>query len=164
MLQYRPSVDMDGSYGVYRAMGAMPGPGSAMDKLNGLLKLVYTRADVFNIARTFNLPIIDLPRTFDPKDASLYQSQIEPSDKVEGTSLCFVFVRFSRTDTYAAHVPDLCALAYVQGGALIASLIHHIVRVHDFSASVLYSKPPGSADVVEQANVEGLEWSVLVKE
>lgn len=78
MLQYRPSYYMDGGgYGVYHAIGRMPGPGDAVAKLNGLMQQIYV--PVLDAARRHGLPIIDLPRTFDIYQDDLYEHQIEPS-------------------------------------------------------------------------------------
>merc|ERR1719235_1794209 len=84
MFQYRPSLNMDaGGYGVYRAMGTLPGPGDAVAKLNNLMEVIYT--PILAAASLHRLPVIDLPRTFDIEDDSLYRCQIEPS--AEGGSL-----------------------------------------------------------------------------
>ena len=81
-LQYRPSV-LDSPYGVYQAMAAVPGPGSAVQKLNKLMETVFPV--IFQAARQHGLPIVDLARSFDINDSSLYVSQIEPS--AEGSKL-----------------------------------------------------------------------------
>ena len=79
MLQYRPSFHMDGGgYGVYQAIGGMPGPGDTVLKLNHLMENIYK--PVMTLAREKELAIIDLPRTFDIYDDSLYTHQIEPSE------------------------------------------------------------------------------------
>lgn len=79
MMQYRPALDADdGGYGVYRAVSSVPGPGTGVQKLNGLLQMVYE--PILALARTHGLPVIDLPNSLDPRDASLFCCQIEPSD------------------------------------------------------------------------------------
>lgn len=79
MMQYRPALDADdGFYGVYRAVSSVPGPGTGVQKLNGLLQMVYE--PILALARTHGLPVIDLPNSLDPRDASLFCCQIEPSD------------------------------------------------------------------------------------
>jgi hypothetical protein len=78
MLQYRPSYYMDGGgYGVYDAIGRIPGPGDSVAKLNGLMQQIYV--PVLAHARQHRLAIIDLPRTFDIYQDDLYEHQIEPS-------------------------------------------------------------------------------------
>eukprot|EP00746_Dinoflagellata_sp_MGD_P009694 gnl/MRDRNA2_/MRDRNA2_119777_c0_seq1.p1 gnl/MRDRNA2_/MRDRNA2_119777_c0~~gnl/MRDRNA2_/MRDRNA2_119777_c0_seq1.p1 ORF type:complete len:284 (-),score=53.62 gnl/MRDRNA2_/MRDRNA2_119777_c0_seq1:37-888(-) len=80
MFQYRPSLHMDaGHYGVYQAIGSLPGPGDAVAKLNNLMEAVYT--PILAAAAVRRIPVIDLPRTFDIEDDSLYCCQIEPSAK-----------------------------------------------------------------------------------
>lgn len=79
MWQYKPSLDQDGCYGVYRAIGKLPGPGDAVDKLNHLMEEIYQ--PMVALAREHKLPVVDLPRTFDINDGELYRSQIEPSGK-----------------------------------------------------------------------------------
>mmetsp|Transcript_163600 Transcript_163600/g.298476 ORF Transcript_163600/g.298476 Transcript_163600/m.298476 type:complete len:495 (+) Transcript_163600:77-1561(+) len=85
MFQYRPCLNMDltGGYGVYKAIGSLPGPGDAVAKLNNLMHKVYN--PILRIAFDRQLPVVDLPRTFNIKDDSLYRCQIEPS--VEGGRL-----------------------------------------------------------------------------
>lgn len=79
MMQYRPALDADdGGYGVYRAISSVPGPGTAVQKLNGLLQMVYE--PILALARAHGLPVIDLPNSLDPRDGSLFCCQIEPSD------------------------------------------------------------------------------------
>lgn len=42
MFQYRPSFHMDrGGYGVYQAIGNIPGPGDSVDKINFLMQTCY---------------------------------------------------------------------------------------------------------------------------
>jgi len=77
MFQYRPSLNMDESYGVYRAMGSLPGSGDAVAKLNRLMESIYN--PILKVASQRCLPVIDLPRSFDIEDDSLYRCQIEPS-------------------------------------------------------------------------------------
>lgn len=78
MLQYRPSFHMDeGGYGVYQAIGSLPGSGDSVAKLNQLMENIY--APVIQLAKEHGLAVIDLPRTFDIYDSSLYTHQIEPS-------------------------------------------------------------------------------------
>lgn len=45
--------------------------------MHALMEVVYQ--PVFKIARDYNIPIIDLPNTFDINDSGLYEHQIEPS-------------------------------------------------------------------------------------
>lgn len=77
-LQYRPSVDMDQCYGVYAAISQTPFPGSPVEKIGLLMQTIY--APVFKVAREKGIPIIDMARSFDLNDPSLYVSQIEPSE------------------------------------------------------------------------------------
>lgn len=80
MLQYRPAFHMDaGGYGVYQAIGRLPGSADPVAKLNGLMENIY--APVLALARERGLPVIDLPRTFDIYRSELYEHQIEPSGK-----------------------------------------------------------------------------------
>merc|ERR1740121_2207680 len=80
MFQYRPSFHMDrGGYGVYQAIGNIPGPGDSVDKINVLMQTCY--APVLAKAREKQLPIVDLPRSFDIYDDELFCCQIEPSAK-----------------------------------------------------------------------------------
>ena len=52
MMQYRPSFHMDeGGYGVYQAIGCMPGEQDAVAKLNQLMQRVYT--PVLQLAKVF---------------------------------------------------------------------------------------------------------------
>lgn len=84
-LQYRPSIAVeveDPSYfGVYRAIDAgFPVPGmSRLDKLHLLMEQIYP--PILALARDHRLPVIDLPRSFDAFNGSLYKSQIEPSSE-----------------------------------------------------------------------------------
>jgi len=125
MFQYRPSLHMDaGGYGVYHAIGSLPGPGDSVAKVNHLMQEVYT--PILAMASARRLPVIDLPRTFDIEDDSLYCCQIEPS---------------------------------AAGGGLIAELISHVVRKHDFTgASTLYWKPFGI--ICEEINNGDACWSI----
>ena len=80
MLCYRPSQhhNVDGRfYGVYEAIGSVPGPGTAASKLNALMEVMFQ--PILDLARRLQLPVIDLPNSFDPHDGSLYECQIEPS-------------------------------------------------------------------------------------
>lgn len=80
MLQYRPSLAQEREgYGVYSAMSSIPGPGTGVDKINRLMETIYQ--PVFELARKHSLALIDLPRSFDINDSSLYCCQIEPSEK-----------------------------------------------------------------------------------
>ncbi|CAK0907681.1 unnamed protein product [Prorocentrum cordatum] len=80
MFQYRPAFHMDrGGYGVYQAIGSIPGPGDSVDKINSLMLTCY--APVLAKARDMQLPIVDLPRSFDIYDDELFCCQIEPSAK-----------------------------------------------------------------------------------
>eukprot|EP00746_Dinoflagellata_sp_MGD_P003144 gnl/MRDRNA2_/MRDRNA2_106113_c0_seq1.p1 gnl/MRDRNA2_/MRDRNA2_106113_c0~~gnl/MRDRNA2_/MRDRNA2_106113_c0_seq1.p1 ORF type:complete len:312 (-),score=35.07 gnl/MRDRNA2_/MRDRNA2_106113_c0_seq1:96-1031(-) len=78
MFQYRPSLHMDESYGVYRAIGTLPGSGNVVDKMNHLMEEVYR--PILKVASQRRLPVVDLPRSFDIEDSSLYRCQIEPSE------------------------------------------------------------------------------------
>jgi lysophospholipase L1-like esterase len=78
MFQYRPSLHMDDSYGVYRAIGSLPGPGDSVAKLNRLMQNVYN--PILRVAAQRQLPVVDLPRSFDIEDDFLYRCQIEPSE------------------------------------------------------------------------------------
>jgi len=80
MLQYQPSYKDDKYYGVYKALGNLVhDPSLSVPCLNALMEEVYE--DVFKLAKEYQLPIIDLPNTFDIQDPSLYKTQIEPSAK-----------------------------------------------------------------------------------
>mmetsp|Transcript_54916 Transcript_54916/g.117845 ORF Transcript_54916/g.117845 Transcript_54916/m.117845 type:complete len:299 (+) Transcript_54916:75-971(+) len=79
MFQYRPSLADVGGYGVYQAIGSLPGPGDAVAKLNHLMETMYQ--PVLLAARQKQFAIVDLPRTFDICDDDLYCFQIEPSTK-----------------------------------------------------------------------------------
>jgi len=80
MLQYQPSFKDDSHYGVYRALGKLVNnPSLSVPCLNALMEEVY--GDVFKLAKEYQLPIVDLPNSFDINDKSLYRSQIEPSSK-----------------------------------------------------------------------------------
>lgn len=101
-LQYRPSLAMDRSYGVYAAIGMLPAemlglsssvPTTALKKLEALMAQLYV--PLIARARARGYILLDLPRTLDPRDERLFVSQIEPS---------------------------------ALGGALIAALISHAVR------------------------------------
>jgi hypothetical protein len=71
-LQYRPSLHMEASgYGVYSAMSLVPGPGTGVDKLHALMDRIYP--PVLALARAFRFAVLDLPRTFDIEDSSLYK-------------------------------------------------------------------------------------------
>ena len=76
-LQYKPSQNMDQVYRVYAAMDAIPGEGSADQKMSGLMTMMYN--PIIAKAKEAGLPIIDLSNTFDPTNDELYRSQIEPS-------------------------------------------------------------------------------------
>eukprot|EP01125_Pyxidicula_operculata_P002400 TRINITY_DN12278_c0_g1_i1.p1 TRINITY_DN12278_c0_g1~~TRINITY_DN12278_c0_g1_i1.p1 ORF type:complete len:362 (-),score=75.99 TRINITY_DN12278_c0_g1_i1:90-1175(-) len=79
MLQYRPCLKTDSKhYRVYFAMKSFSGQ-DPVQTLNALMETIYPF--VFDLARTHNLPLIDLPNTFNINDESLYCSQIEPSEK-----------------------------------------------------------------------------------
>lgn len=81
MFQYRPCLTMEdtGGYGIYRAIGSLPGQVGAVAKLNNLIEEVYN--PILRIAFDRQLPVIDLPRTFNIEDDSLYRCQIEPSEE-----------------------------------------------------------------------------------
>lgn len=76
MFQYLPCVHQT-NYGVYQAIGSLPGPGTAMQKICSLMERIYN--PVLNLARQHGLAVVDLPRTLDPYDGELYRLQIEPS-------------------------------------------------------------------------------------
>lgn len=106
MFQYRPSFAMDaGGYGVYRAIGSLPGPGDAVSKLNQLMATIYQ--PVINEARRRRLAIVDLPRTFDIHNDELYCCQIEPSAKggtLIATLLSYVFKSHDFTGPSMLHL------------------------------------------------------------
>jgi hypothetical protein len=78
VLQYQVCLTHEhGGYGVYAAMSTLPGAGTGQQKLQQLMERIY--APVISMARAYKIPIIDLPRTFDPADETLYRLQIEPS-------------------------------------------------------------------------------------
>ena len=78
VLQYRPCLQMDAEfYGVYQAMAAAPGEGDGAAKLAQLMGVIF--APVLALARAERLPVVDLPNSMDPSDASLFSHQIEPS-------------------------------------------------------------------------------------
>lgn len=77
MTQYRPHRTEDEAYSVYAAMATLPGPGDPLQKLHGLMQLVY--APIFELARAHRLPIVDLTRSMDCDNEGLYCCQIEPS-------------------------------------------------------------------------------------
>jgi len=80
VLQYQVCLTHEhGGYGVYTAMSQIPGPGTGQQKLQQLMERIY--APILNYAQEHRLAVIDLPRTFNPSDASLYRLQIEPSKK-----------------------------------------------------------------------------------
>jgi len=124
MFQYRPAFNMDDSYHVYTAIGSLPGPGDAVTKLNKIMETVY--APILDEARNRNLAVIDLPRTCDIYDDSLYICQIEPSSK---------------------------------GGSMIAELIDHAIKNHDFGrSSKLYLK---CGELVSAEENDGsCKWSI----
>lgn len=85
MMQYRPCLNTDeGFYGVYQAIGQLPMPGgggaslTSVKKVDHLMKQLYT--PILQIAKELNIPMIDLPNTFDIRDDSLFECQIEPSN------------------------------------------------------------------------------------
>jgi len=69
---------MDQCYGVYAAISKTPFPGSPVEKIGMLMQTIY--APVFKIAAEKGIPIIDMARSFDLNNPSLYVSQIEPSE------------------------------------------------------------------------------------
>merc|ERR1712060_748408 len=74
MLQYKPGISMDHQYyGVYSAIGSLPGPASAEQKLNLSMETCYK--PILEFAREKNLPVIDLPNTFYINDDDMYISQ-----------------------------------------------------------------------------------------
>ena len=151
MLQYGPAFGADKHYGVYRAMETIPGPGDGLQKLFGLFEMVYP--PILELARVHRLPIVDLPRTFDVHDATLYRSQIEPSDKVQFAADAWLR---SLSQPHA-----FCCLR-LQGGRLIASLLKHVLEHHDFEGgtSQFYYLPPGGSGVVVEANDGAKAWKV----
>jgi len=118
MTQYRPALDEDGVYGVYRAMSSlqhiMPdvmGP-DPLENIGRLMRMVY--APVVAMAQERGVPVIDVANTFDPKDAALYEHQIEPSGV---------------------------------GAGIIARLIAHVVKAHPWQeGKCRYYHIPKSAD------------------
>ena len=78
VLQYQVCLTHEhGGYGVYGAMAQIPGPGTGQEKLQMLMETIY--APVIEFAKQNQLVVIDLPRTFDPSNETLYRLQIEPS-------------------------------------------------------------------------------------
>jgi lysophospholipase L1-like esterase len=78
MLQYQVCLTHEhGGYGVYAAMETIPGPGTGQEKLQMLMQRIYR--PIITMAKEYGLAVIDLPRTFDPADETLYRLQIEPS-------------------------------------------------------------------------------------
>ena len=81
-IQYRPSLQ-EQDLGVYTALSALPAIGGApataspQAKLEALLEAVY--APILDMARKLSLPVVDLARSLDPRNNSLFQHQIEPS-------------------------------------------------------------------------------------
>jgi len=111
MFQYRPSFHMDESYGVYRSIGSLPGPGDAVVKLNRLMEAIYN--PILVVASQRRLPVIDLPRSFDIEDDSLYRCQIEPS--AAGGSLIaelisHVVLRHDFTSTSTLYLKPSCSV------------------------------------------------------
>uniref|UniRef100_A0A7S3Z9A9 SGNH hydrolase-type esterase domain-containing protein n=1 Tax=Lotharella globosa TaxID=91324 RepID=A0A7S3Z9A9_9EUKA len=96
MLQYRPCRKQR-TYRVYEAMSTLPGPQTGVEKLNGLMEKVYQ--PIFALARKHHLPLVDLTRSFDIDDASLYRSQIEPSAK-GGARIAEILVHVLRTHSF----------------------------------------------------------------
>jgi atypical dual specificity phosphatase len=78
---YQPSL-ADATYNLYEVLEGLPLPGcggfSGQQKLQRLLELVY--APILALARKHRLAVVDLPRSMDPTDGSLFRQQIEPSD------------------------------------------------------------------------------------
>ena len=60
-------------------MEQIPGPGTGQEKLQKLMERIY--CPIIEMAKKHCLAIIDLPRTFNPSDETLYRLQIEPSKK-----------------------------------------------------------------------------------
>lgn len=110
MWQYRPSFAEDNHYGVYQAIGTLPGPGSSVEKLNKLMEEIYK--PVLDLARKHSLPIVDLPRTFNIHDPELYNSQIEPSAKggaVISTLLRHVVLNHEKSTTSTLYSLNPCS-------------------------------------------------------
>lgn len=130
MWQYRPAFESDRDhYRVYQAIGTLPGPGDAVAKLNGLMESIYR--PMLELAQELQLPVVDLPRTFDIHNSDLYSHQIEPSAK--GGEVITALLR---------HV----------------LLGHEAERP---SALYLYAPcVPGGGEVVEEANEKGRSWTI----
>jgi len=83
VMQYRPCIkhEFTAAYGVYQNIDALPIPGAAtpLRKLEVVLEQVY--APILRLAAEHKLAVVDLPRSMDPHDMSLYKLQIEPSGR-----------------------------------------------------------------------------------
>lgn len=66
--QYKPSLK-DNTYQIYEILGK--------EQVVQIMKLFYP--PLFELARAYNLPILDFTRSLDPNDGSLFKAQIEPS-------------------------------------------------------------------------------------
>jgi hypothetical protein len=80
LMCYQPSL-ADATYNLYEVLEAVPLPGggglSGHQKLQRLLETVYQ--PILALARKHRLAVVDLPRSMDPTDGSLFRQQIEPS-------------------------------------------------------------------------------------
>jgi hypothetical protein len=125
MFQYRPGFHLDDEgYGVYQAMSTVPGPGSAVAKINWLMETIFS--PVIQTASQMQFPVVDLPRSFDIYDDELFCCQIEPSAK---------------------------------GGALIANMLSHVIRCHDFSGpSKFYLSRDDTISALD--NSTDCRWSI----
>jgi len=86
MTQYKPSVNDDDHYRVYASMGnLLLSLGIPSQKeynvylIEVLMKFIYDK--IFDLARVYHFPIIDLSNSFDCYNGDLYTYQIEPSEQ-----------------------------------------------------------------------------------
>jgi len=105
-------------------MSTLPGPSSAVAKINWLMETIYS--PVIQTTSQMQFPVVDLPRSFDIYDDELFCCQIEPSAK---------------------------------GGALIANLLSHVIRFHDFSGpSKFYLSGDDTISALD--NSTDCRWSI----
>lgn len=78
VFQYPPcAVIEQNTYGIYEAMALLPGSGNGMEKMFALMEHIYR--PIVPLCAALGVPIIDLRRSFDAHNTSLYSMQIEPS-------------------------------------------------------------------------------------
>ena len=63
MMQYKPCTKQN-NYKIYQALAQLPIDGTPMQKMNHLMETIYPK--IIDLARKYNLPMIDLPNTFNP--------------------------------------------------------------------------------------------------